>query len=178
VQQRNEPEVAVQPDGIGPAENPEPSVVASDSDDGRAAQQEEDEAARVPDGSAADPVLIDDDMVVKQDEDNASATNGGGDEVYYTLARREVDSDGTEVLGFITARSREATFSDLRVLIEHELNQLPGHNAWDFYFPSLGPVNTIQETSLGSVADRLERVNDPSLGDGTFGNPFRLSILL
>lgn len=253
VQQRNESEVVVQPDGVGPAQNPESSVVAGDGGDGQnnggdepaairaeevapteypaplfagtegknhggnalagqqgaanaedpkslvptndernhgdhepATQQEEGEAeaARVPDGSAFDPVVIDDDTVVKkeEDEDDASSANGGPKSepevetwIYFRLIRYGLFEP--ELLGFANTNTRNATFSDLRTIVQHDYEQiLPVHNAWNFYFPSIGPVNANQETSLGSVVDFFGRVGDGALGDGTFANPFRLGI--
>lgn len=161
---------------------------SNDTEEGNHGSDDTEEDSKLPpDGSASRPLVLYD---VKEEEDDApagdntahdlagdSADAGTGTQrdVYFRLTRRELDLDGAVLLGFITAETRNATFADLRAIIERELNLA---SPWTFYFPSLGPVNLSQETSLGSVADRLERANDASLGDGTFVRPFCLSILM
>jgi len=127
--------------------------------------------------SAMLPIEIDNDIEVKVEggavpiRENTVAEK----EIYYALTTRELDSDESKVLGFITA-AHDDTFSELRVLVQDQL-ELPRDLSWNFYFPSLGPVSVSQERHLGPVAERLEKAACVELGDGELTNPFRLSIV-
>lgn len=128
------------------------------------------------DGEDVQPeiIVIDgDDVGVKEEDLSAEDAAEMPLEVYFALT--QVNSEGSEVLGFITAKSRAATFADLRAIIQDEHN-LP--KEWRFYFPTLGPVAERQERSLGPVAHRLECAGDASLGDGRLVAPFQLNIVM
>jgi hypothetical protein len=99
-------------------------------------------------------------------------------EVHYTLIKRKKEAAGGDHLdnrlGFVMMESRDATFADIRAVIEDEVD--PGDN-WKFVVPALGPVSRKQELCLGPVVSFLKRKFDDQFGDGSADNPFKLSLL-
>ena len=83
-------------------------------------------------------------------------------------------------IGFVKLPSRsEATFTDVRVAIERDLESdlLPPDRQWRFCVPTLGQVSTSQEVTLGPLVKFLQDTSiDATVGDGSSKNPLRVLI--
>lgn len=108
----------------------------------------------------------------EQDVARAQSRASASTPIFFQLTRGDIAEASPS--RFVTADSRNATFSDLRNIIQNA-NLLAAD--WEFYFPTLGSLVLSQESSLGPVADFLGMVAPGGeFGDGTSRNPFLLSL--
>ena len=84
-------------------------------------------------------------------------------------------------IGFVKLPSRKkSTFAHARTVIQQELvpDVLSPTADWKFYVPSLGPVSSRQEESLGPMLPFLQNAtSDPRLGNGSLRNPLKVIIV-
>ena len=98
--------------------------------------------------------------------------------VFYRLSRGRQGSAEVVDLGFVVAESRNEIFPGLRASIQREIDPalLPMNGSSHFCSPILGAMSRSQEGSSGPVASFLKETKGQ--GDGSPGNPFRLSLLI
>eukprot|EP00593_Proboscia_inermis_P003321 CAMPEP_0171299436 /NCGR_PEP_ID=MMETSP0816-20121228/8257_1 /TAXON_ID=420281 /ORGANISM="Proboscia inermis, Strain CCAP1064/1" /LENGTH=497 /DNA_ID=CAMNT_0011775233 /DNA_START=197 /DNA_END=1690 /DNA_ORIENTATION=- len=84
-------------------------------------------------------------------------------------------SDASLNIGFVTLSSRrDATFADVRKLVEEDLDDDCIPRTWKFFAPKLGPVSRKQERKLEILDFLCGTTSDARLGNGTSRNPLRV----
>lgn len=108
-------------------------------------------------------------------------------ELFCKLLRKTSTSDmkssKSEVvnIGFVKLKSRKTcTFAEARIVIQNELvpDCIPPEIKWKFFVPSLGPVSSKQEKSLGAMLPFLRSTTtDANLGNGSLLHPLKVIIV-
>jgi hypothetical protein len=84
-------------------------------------------------------------------------------------------------IGFVKLDSRKlSTFANARKVIQDELvpDCISPEAVWKFYVPTLGPVSTKQEESVGPIFSFLrETSSDARLGNGSLRHPLKVIII-
>lgn len=108
-------------------------------------------------------------------EANAAHVVRVSDEAVFCRVLKRVGNSNMNV-GFVKLQAAESlSFADVRMIIENELHSeiVAG---WKFYVPSLGPISSRQEVSLGRMVSFLQSVYNDQLGNGSAGSPLQLFI--
>ena len=101
------------------------------------------------------------------------------DYLYVRVLRDRGKDKEADNVGFVQLQSQtNSTFAHARQAILNDLEPscLP-KGEWKFYIPSLGPMSTKQETSLGPMLKFLQDSStDPTLGNGSCRTPVKALI--